>query len=995
MYTHVLPRLVAVWAALILAQDLSAQDLPAPDSAAAAIVPHWIAAREVVAGERTYFRQVVEFTQPVTSARLVAAGYAAGIDCYLNGKLVFELDPYDPLLKLDLTQEFAGEKHVIAVRCRQESTTAMFFLRLQFKLADGTQRILVTDDSWQCGAKPAAGWMDLIFKADGWSESFARAAVDERLQIPDGRRIDLAASDNYEQWRLASGEKGGAQPAKFSITPGFRIELVRAAAASDGSWISLVFDPQGRAIISQEQEGLLRMTLAKDGSSVQSVERINDDLKEVRGMAFFGRDLYVNANNSKAMYRLRGDTDGDFGKPELLFATQGGVGHGRNDLAVGPDGKVYSIHGDDVDVHSTAKDYTLRAGEVRPDNSPGEGHLVRFDPATGKVEMLVRGLRNPYGIAFNADGEMFTYDADAEFDMGAPWYRPTRAIHLTLGSDFGWRSVTGQWPPYYPDHPENAPFSLNIGKGSPTAVMFGSRSNFPRRYREALFILDWAYGRILAVHCLPQGASYLCEAETFLKGRPLNVTDLDFAPDGSMYLITGGRKTQSALYRVRFVGERHAADLDESDGTQVDRSAAEARRRRRELEALLEATALEPGRLDQIWSAIGDADPRIRCAARIVLERQPVALWEHRALGEQNRLSALTALVGLARSGDAAIHARILKRLNDIELASASRTERHLAAWIYHHCVVANGALEPSIAESVRNRLGELYPDRNYLVNQQLSLALAHLGAKDFVDKTMPLLSAATEQSQQMHNLFILRNVATGWRPSARQNYFDFLAQAGQFVGGEGMPGFLDRIRNEALAAVSDDGHRGKFADQLARDHAAVEAPLAPRPFVKKWNVSDALAATQALSDKPDLKRGFAVFSAASCSKCHRLGSVGTPFGPDLTAVSSRFSRRDILESIVEPSKSIADNYRSLEIVTEDGKVYLGRPVLGGDFRSQKLRLATNPQHPLEITEIDKRTIDRENFSAVSWMPEGLLDSLAAEEVRDLLALLEAGGRSE
>ena len=88
--------------------------------------------------------------------------------------------------------------------------------------------------------------------------------------------------------------------------------------------------------------------------------------------------------------------------------------------------------------------------------------------------------------------------------------------------------------------------------------MFGSRSNFPRRYREALFILDWAYGRILAVHCLPHGAGYLCDAETFLKGRPLNVTDLDFAPDGSMYLITGGRKTQSALYRIRYTGETPA-----------------------------------------------------------------------------------------------------------------------------------------------------------------------------------------------------------------------------------------------------------------------------------------------------------------------------------------------------------------------------------------------------------------------------------------------------
>ena len=44
-------------------------------------------------------------------------------------------------------------------------------------------------------------------------------------------------------------------------------------------------------------------------------------------------------------------------------------------------------------------------------------------------------------------------------------------------------------------------------------------------------MLDWAYGRILVVHCLPHGASYLCEAESFVKGRPLNVTTpCDFAP---------------------------------------------------------------------------------------------------------------------------------------------------------------------------------------------------------------------------------------------------------------------------------------------------------------------------------------------------------------------------------------------------------------------------------------------------------------------------------
>ena len=74
----------------------------------------------------------------------------------------------------------------------------------------------------------------------------------------------------------------------------------------------------------------------------------------------------------------------------------------------------------------SARDWTRGQGEPRSANYPGEGHLVRFDPAGGQLENLATGLRNPFGIAFNTDGEMFTYDDDAEFDIRAPWYRPTR-----------------------------------------------------------------------------------------------------------------------------------------------------------------------------------------------------------------------------------------------------------------------------------------------------------------------------------------------------------------------------------------------------------------------------------------------------------------------------------------------------------------------------------------------------------------------------------------
>ncbi len=181
-------------------------------AAAAPPAPNWISARNVAPGAPAYFRHEAEVTQPVTSARLVAAASEAGFDLYLNGKLVTEYDAYDPLLKLDLTREFTRRKHVIAVRCRPASSNAMFFIRMHLKFADGTQQFLVTDKSWQCSANLAEGWMDSTFQAEGWNGSVAQAAVDQRLLISDERRIDLAASDNYEQWRQASGAHAGADP---------------------------------------------------------------------------------------------------------------------------------------------------------------------------------------------------------------------------------------------------------------------------------------------------------------------------------------------------------------------------------------------------------------------------------------------------------------------------------------------------------------------------------------------------------------------------------------------------------------------------------------------------------------------------------------------------------------------------------------------------------------------------------------------------------------
>ena len=123
---------------------------------------------------------------------------------------------------------------------------------------------------------------------------------------------------------------------------------------------------------------------------------------------------------------------------------------------------------------------------------------------------------------------------------------------MTSGSEWGWRNGSGKFPPYYPD---NLPPVYEIGPGSPTGMVFGYGARFPAKYQEALFMCDWSYGKLYAMYLTPHGSSYKAEAEEFLFGSPLPLTDLVINPkDGAMYFAVGGRKTQSGLYRVTYIG---------------------------------------------------------------------------------------------------------------------------------------------------------------------------------------------------------------------------------------------------------------------------------------------------------------------------------------------------------------------------------------------------------------------------------------------------------
>lgn len=958
--------------------------------------PEWIwHSTERQAGQTARFRKEIIVEFPVTSADFRAVGESASLDIYLDGRLVAEVEPYDPVLEMDVTQHVHSGRHLLAVESTSCEGPSAFYVEFELNYDGGSRSTVATDGTWSASDVETPDWNRAGSSQQHWHSVVSFGAVGRKLLVPGDLRAGITAVDNYEQWRQALGAQPGTDPAAFLVAPGFEIELVRSAAPDEDSWVSLAFDPQGRAVIAKEKKGLLRMTLSADGRRVSDVESINDTLEECRGLLFAFGDLFANANNSKGLYRLQNDGADNFPDAQLLYTSSGGVGHGRNDLALGPDGQIYVIHGDSVDLPGDAIDLTSPYREARRGQRTSEGHVLRVAPDGSQVEVLAAGLRNPFGIDFNPDGEMFTYDADAEYDMGAPWYRPTRVSHLVVGGDYGWRGVTESWPSYYHDHPDNALPNLDIGKGSPTAVKFGTSSRFPQLYRDALFTLDWTYGRILAVHLTPRGSSYLLTAETFLKGRPLNVTDLDFAPDGSMYIVTGGRTTQSALYRIRHVGAmRNDRRLETAQEKSRRRFTAAARGTRRQLESYLESE-VDADAFSMVWSHLANADPRIRYAARNVVERQPIATWQQRALREPNRTAALTALMALARSEQSELQVRILERLNQIDLDTANPTDRLAALFTYGLAISPDAGIDARVHGDVLARLESFYPSKSYAENRLLSDLLVRLRSRQVVAKTIDLLRSAADSVEQMQYLYVLRNVDYGWTPSYRRTYFQVLADSYQFLGGAGLPDFLGRIRDESLQSLTSEG-REIFQPLLENATAVEDVTIAEtRPFVRKWNL-DALidSLPEVAHDARDLERGREVFVAASCRNCHRFAGDGKLVGPDLTSVRSRFNRRDLLEAILVPSKVVPEKYRSWQIVTTDGRVFTGPTAPGGDYRSPELRLLTDPLQPLKVTTIAKSDIELQRTSATSWMPEGLLDVFSKEEILDLLAFM-AGERSQ
>ena len=259
------------------------------------------------------------------------------------------------------------------------------------------------------------------------------------------------------------------------------------------------------------------------------------------------------------------------------------------------------------------------------------------------------------------------------------------------------------------------------------------------------------------------------------------------------------------------------------------------------------------------------------------------------------------------------------------------------------------------------------------------------------IETVVTSLLRSNQQEDRLQALLLLRNVREGWTLPLRREYFAALNEMPRFVSGEGMPKFLAICGTNRRPRLSDT-ERTALADVLEAAERCLDrraaAVAARREEVDAGRFSDV---GLRLLGRRCHARGEIVFRDAQCARCHRVGARGPAVGPDLSFVGRRFSRRDILESILAPSQVVAEHYRNVQVITKDGRTILGRVLIEGDFRSETLRIAADPLRPAALVELNKRDVEEYRLSDVSPMPSGLLDGFQSSEILDLLAYLESG----
>lgn len=996
-------------------EEVAVVAAPAAPAQPTGPTPQWIWHGNAREGQEVFFRR--QFTLPAAprSAHL-AITCDNHFRIFVNGERRGASDTWETPRLLDVTKDLRGGDNAIAVQGWNDGGPAGLCLRLSWTLPDGEVGTVVSDAAFRVSDDDPDDWYKVGFADAGWAAATVLAPLGGG---PWGATLSATA---FTDMLVDDGPQPPAPAAELRVPVGYRATRLLRVPRIHGSWVCLARGPQDDLYASDQRGGLFRIVPARDGGpAATTVERLDVALDGCQGLLWAHGALYAVANVGKSgLYRLR-DTDGDgrLDQVELLRALRGSGEHGPHAVELAPDGRnLLVLCGNHTLLPELARSRLPRNWQedrVLPKVEDANGHAVGIkapggyvclvDPDGREWELLCAGFRNAYDLAVLPDGEIVTYDADMEWDMGLPWYRPTRILHVLSGVDYGWRSGASKWPA---DLPDALPAIVDVGPGSPTGMAWDPAAR-------AVLALDWTFGTVYHVALREQGASLRGALAEAVVGIPLPVADVVVDGDGFL-LLTGGRGIPSTLYRV----QRTPAASSTPASSRGPEQPTAARAMREMLERY--HGRVDERALDVAWPQLGAADPVLRHAARIAIESQPVATWRERALASPvaEPWAALHALLALAKQGAVGDVPALLDALAKVDFRGLDEAQR--IAWLRVHevALARHGVPTGAVLTALQQRLLALFPSGSARLDRALVELLAAVDAPGLLERVLPMLAemrpaapppwlelagrnpsyggairamlANMPPTDQLAIAWPLRMVRHGWTLEQREQFFRFVGAARQQKGGASYDGYLKGLI-DAVWSTCTPAEQQELALVVGKAKAPLPAfaATAPKGPGRRWQLDEAMGAVQQRQRGRDYQGGRNLFHATSCAACHRFGGEGGSTGPDLSSLGNKFTATDVLEAILEPSKVISDQYGGMVLTKRDGSTVFGRAAkaLVDGVEVWDVTTATATAERVRVPAAD---VLKAEPAKLSPMPAGLVDALNADELADLVAYLLSRG---
>ncbi len=292
----------------------------------------------------------------------------------------------------------------------------------------------------------------------------------------------------------------------------------------------------------------------------------------------------------------------------------------------------------------------------------------------------------------------------------------------------------------------------------------------------------------------------------------------------------------------------------------------------------------------------------------------------------------------------------------------------------------------------------ERYPHADDRVNRQLERLLAFLQPDGALAKMAGRLDEERPPEEQIHTAYCIRAMDRGWTTELRDRVVSWFDDARGIRGAASMAGYIDAIWQDVLAhfpaeertAAGErlDRQRAERARRAAELITDVEGDRPGRSDLAQMSfeeLAEYLEYDVMAYERHSPEQGERVFHRARCSACHVFGDIGRGGGPDLSTVVKRFRRREILESIMYPSRVISDQYEAVDIELDDGSLHSGMVV---EDSGTGLTLIDAGGNRLDL---DRSSIRSQEPSTLSIMPEGLLDAMTLNDLASLIRFLDEG----